>query len=72
MNETNHKPGFLSNDDLRNVMTDASGGFIIVVECDRAQVLYVSETVENVLNIAQVWFRFQMHHYTVLHVLYIQ
>ena len=65
-------PGFLSDDDLFNVMTEASGGLIIVVECDCAQVLYVSETVEDVLNIAQVWFRFQMHHHTVLHVLYVQ
>ncbi|XP_028410576.1 protein cycle-like isoform X2 [Dendronephthya gigantea] len=51
--ETNHKPSFMSDDDLRNLITEASGGFIIVVECDRGQVLYVTDSVEKILNISQ-------------------
>ncbi|XP_028410585.1 protein cycle-like [Dendronephthya gigantea] len=51
--ETNHKPSFMSDDDLRNLITEASGGFIIVVECERGQVLYVTDSVEKILNISQ-------------------
>ena len=54
LKETNHKPSFVSDDDLRNLITEASGGFIIVVECDRGQVLYVTDSVEGILNISQV------------------
>jgi hypothetical protein len=54
LKETDHKPSFVSDDDLRNLITEASGGFIIVVECDRGQVLYVTDSVEGILNISQV------------------
>ena len=52
--ETNHKPSFMSDDDLRNLITEAAGGFLIVVECDRGQILYVTNTVEEILFISQV------------------
>lgn len=52
--ETKHKPSFMSDDDLRNLISEATGGFIIVVECDRGQVLYVTDSVEEILNISQV------------------
>ena len=54
LKETNHKPGFMSDDHLRNLITEAAGGFIIVVECDRGEVLYVTDSVEDILNISQV------------------
>ncbi|CAB4024873.1 partial, partial [Paramuricea clavata] len=53
LKETNHKPSFMSDDDLRNLITEAAGGFIIVVECDRGQVLYVTDSVQEILNISQ-------------------
>lgn len=54
LKETKHKPSFMSDDDLRNLISEATGGFIIVVECDRGQVLYVTDSVEEILNISQV------------------
>ena len=60
LKETKHKPSFMSDDDLRNLISEATGGFIIVVECDRGQVLYVTDSVEEILNISQVLTYFRL------------
>jgi hypothetical protein len=54
LKETNHRPSLMSDDDLKNLIIEAAGGFIIVVECDRGQVLYVTDSIQEILNISQV------------------
>ncbi|XP_054480220.1 basic helix-loop-helix ARNT-like protein 2 isoform X3 [Anoplopoma fimbria] len=50
---TNHKPSILPQDDLRHLLLRAADGFLLIVSCDRAKVLFISESVAKILNFSR-------------------
>ncbi|XP_056280423.1 basic helix-loop-helix ARNT-like protein 2 isoform X2 [Pseudoliparis swirei] len=53
-----HKPSFLHHDDLRHLLlraaSRAADGFLLIVSCDRAKVLFISESVSKILNFNRI------------------
>ncbi|KAM8909642.1 aryl hydrocarbon receptor nuclear translocator-like protein 2 isoform 2-T2 [Spinachia spinachia] len=45
-----HKPSIMPQDDLRHLLLRAADGFLLIASCDRAKVLFISESVSKILN----------------------
>ncbi|KAE8281638.1 Aryl hydrocarbon receptor nuclear translocator-like protein 2 [Larimichthys crocea] len=52
--DTTYKPPILPHDDLRHLLLRAADGFLLVVSCDRAKILFISESVSKILNFSRV------------------
>jgi PAS domain S-box-containing protein len=46
---SDYKPSFLSDDELKQLIVEAANGFMLIITCQQGRVLYVSETIEDVL-----------------------
>lgn len=52
--DAKHKPSILPHDDLRHLLLRAADGFLLVVRCDRAKILFISESVSKILNFSKL------------------
>ncbi|XP_019747455.1 aryl hydrocarbon receptor nuclear translocator-like protein 2 isoform X5 [Hippocampus comes] len=48
------KPSIVPHDDLRHLLLRVADGFLLVVSCDRAKILFISESVSKILSFSRV------------------
>lgn len=48
------QPSFLTDQELKHLILEAANGFLFVLNCETARVIYVSDSVLPVLNMTQV------------------
>ncbi|XP_053717662.1 basic helix-loop-helix ARNT-like protein 1 [Synchiropus splendidus] len=51
--DTTYKPSILPHDDLQQLLLRSADGFLLVVSCDRAKIIFISESVSKILNISR-------------------
>lgn len=47
---SDYKPGFLTDEELKQLVVEAANGFMLIIECSQAKILFVSDTITEVLN----------------------
>ncbi|XP_061770609.1 basic helix-loop-helix ARNT-like protein 2 [Nerophis ophidion] len=52
--DAGRKPPILGHEDLRHLLFRVADGFLLVVSCDRAKMLFISESVSKILNFSRV------------------
>ncbi|XP_035473639.2 aryl hydrocarbon receptor nuclear translocator-like protein 2 isoform X3 [Scophthalmus maximus] len=52
--DANNKPSILPHDDLGHLLLSAADSFLLVVSCDRAKIMFISESVSKILNLSRL------------------